>query len=345
MERPVRIAVVGSADERLIGELRALPLQPVVRPFATLVGDSEALSRFQPDLVLMALPDEPAEEIGALRLLRQLWPALVVLLVGPAEQELVQAPLARRLGVPLVIHPARPGALASAVEQALAGGERPQPDAFVDLVRGLADEINNPLQLVAGHLQLLRASFANAPERERRDSVQAALRGVERVHNSLERLRLLAQAANGPRSTHPFDLGEALCHAAAARGPEPGPQARLTLPTVALEVPGDAEQLAEAMRALLRFADDLATAGADTELTLTPLPNAARLRLVTRGSLLASWQLPQSFEPYYPTRALRGQSLGLGLFLLQVVVLGHRGQALARRQPDGAVQLDFVLPA
>ncbi|MEC7726263.1 MAG: ATP-binding protein, partial [Planctomycetota bacterium] len=59
---------------------------------------------------------------------------------------------------------------------------------------------------------------------------------------------------------------------------------------------------------------------------------------------LATWQLPNTFEPFYPQRLIRGQSHGLGLFLAQTVVHGHRGQATARRQADGGLQLDFMLP-
>ena len=46
-----------------------------------------------------------------------------------------------------------------------------------------------------------------------------------------------------------------------------------------------------------------------------------------------------------PQRLVRGQSHGLGLFLAQTVVHGHRGQATARRHRDGTLQLDFLLPA
>jgi hypothetical protein len=42
---------------------------------------------------------------------------------------------------------------------------------------------------------------------------------------------------------------------------------------------------------------------------------------------------------------LRGQGHGLCLFLAQTIVLGHRGQATARRLGDGSLQVDFVLPA
>ncbi|MCA8966927.1 MAG: sensor histidine kinase, partial [Planctomycetes bacterium] len=60
---------------------------------------------------------------------------------------------------------------------------------------------------------------------------------------------------------------------------------------------------------------------------------------------LEQWRLPQTFEPYYPSRLLQGQSHGLGLFLVQTVVLGHRGQATARRTGRAAITIDFLLPA
>lgn len=343
MDRPVRIAVVGPVDDRLVGDLRRLPLRPEVQQCRSLTTDSEALARFQPDLLAIALPAESAEEIGALRLLHQLWPALGVLLVVTAEREVLAAPLAHRLGARLLVHPDAPGHLAAALEQALAGSDRPHADAFVDLARGLADEINNPLQFVAGHLQLLQASFGNAPERDRRDRVRAALAGIDRIQTSVERLRLLAESANGPRRREPVDLSTLL-----QRAPRPSQDSRAaTFAQAGAKhvVVGEPAQLAEAVEALVRFADELAQAGAVASLQLDELPGACRIRVTAHGGLLANWQLPHTFEPFYPSRALRGQSPGLGLFLAQTVVLGHRGQAQARRLPDGALQLDFVLPA
>ena len=342
MDRPVRIAVIGPVDDRLVGDLRRLPLRPEVRQCASLTADSEALARFQPDLLAIALPVEPAEEIGALRLLRQLWPALGVLLVVTAEREVAAAPLAQRLGSRLLVHPDAPGQLAGALEQALGGSDRPRADAFVDLARGLADEINNPLQFVSGHLQLLQASFEGAPERDRRDRVRAALSGIERIQVSVDKLRLLAEAANGPRQREAVDLGALLLAAMAARSS--AAHVAVHIEPSSHAVTGEPNQLGEAVQALVRFADELVIAGASAQLQLSALPSACRLRLTANGGLLAGWQLPHTFEPVYPSRALRGQSLGLGLFLAQTVVLGHRGQALARRLPDGAIQLDFVLP-
>ena len=78
MERPVRIAVVGQVDERLVGDLRQLPLGPEVRPLTSVVGDTEALMNFQPDVLLVRFEQNPSEDIGAIKLLQRLWPALAV---------------------------------------------------------------------------------------------------------------------------------------------------------------------------------------------------------------------------------------------------------------------------
>jgi signal transduction histidine kinase len=344
MERPVRIAVVGPVDDRLVGELRQLPLQPEVRPFVSLLADSEVLSRFEPDLLLVAFAPDAAEEVGAARLLQRLWPALAVLVVTPPERELASASIAARLSARLLPHPAPPGQLAAAIEQTLHGGDRPRPEVFGDLAHGLADEINNPLMFASGHLQLLRHAALTANERDRLSQLDSVRAGLQRIQNSVDRLRLLSQAAAGPRRSDAIDLGD-LVHVAAGARAQQAVAAAVHLPATPMPLQGDKEQLTAAVAAIVQFADGLVADGATAAIRFDALPGAFRLRVQASGSNLARWHVPATFEPYYPQRALRGHAQGLGLFLCQTVVLGHRGQATVRRQPDGSLQLDFVLPA
>ena len=344
MDRPVRIAVVGSVDERLIGDLRQLPLGPEVRPLSSVVADTEALMRFQPDVLLAQLHDDPSEDIGAVKLLQRLWPAMVVGVLADTSSEVSMGPVAERLSAELVVYPAPPGQLAAALEQLLHGGDRPRPELFVDLAHGLADEINNPLMFVSGHLQLLRAQFDPRADSERCAQVDAALNGLSRIQAAVDRLRLLSQAADGPVQRGRVDLAELLAHAVASRKPDQ-PAATVEMPPGAQGVTGDREQLALAVRAVLEFADEIAALVTHSHVKLESADNARRLQVIARGQGLSTWQLPNTFEPFYPQRLIRGQSHGLGLFLAQTVVHGHRGQATARRHPDGTLQLDFLLPA
>jgi signal transduction histidine kinase len=345
MEPRERIAAIGALDERVLTELRALPTQPEARAFRSLADDGGALLRFAPAIAVVAPGTEAAEDVGALRLLRQLWPALGLVLVGPAATEAATAGLARRLGAQALAWPAAPGALAAAIEHARHGSDRPRFEAFAELARGVADEVNNPLLFVAGHLQLLQACLG-AEHGDAHAQVAAALAGTGRIAASVDRLQALAQATGGPRQPEAVDLAELLARALATR-PRAADNARASAPAATgadFVVRGDRVQLAAAVGALLQFADDLVAAEATAALDLAALPGACRMRLCAHGGLLAHWQLPRSFEPYAPTRALRGQNPGLGLALVQAVVLGHAGEAQARRLADGGLQFDFVLP-
>lgn len=342
MDPRERIAAIGALDERVLAALRALPTQPEVRVFRSLADDGAALLRFAPALAVVAPAADASEDAGALRLLRQAWPGLGLVLVGAAAHETATAELARRVGALALPWPGSPGTLAAAIEQARHGGDRPRAEAFAELARGVADEINNPLLFVAGHLQLLQACL-RTDDADAHAQVAAALAGTARIASSVDRLQALAQAVAGPRHRDEVDVAELLRAAVAAR-PRSAANARTDAPAAGLVVAGDRGQLQTAVTALLQFADDLAGAEATASLAAAALPAAVRLRLVAHGGQLDHWQLPRSFEPYAPTRALRGQNPGLGLGLVQAVVLGHGGEAQARRLDDGGLQFDFVLP-
>jgi signal transduction histidine kinase len=344
MDRPVRIAVVGPVDDRLLADLRALPLPPEVRQWPSLVEASDAVARFHADVLCVGLGPDPAEEIGALRLCRNLWPSLGVVLLSDPAHEVQHAPLAARLGARLLVYPDGPGQLAAVLERARQGATGPEPDVLHDLARGVADEVNNPLMFVAGHLQLLRGGLDPIRDPGRREQVDAVLAGVQRIQAAVDRLRLVAEAARGPTRREPVDLAALLAAAVAGRA---GDRAAATLRIAdgTHVVGGDGDQLRGAVGGIVQFADGLAQLGASSHLDLAELPGGRRLRLTAAGSGLAAFRLPQGFEPFYPSRALRAPGLGLDLFLAQTVFLGHRGQATVRRLRDGALQFDFVLPA
>jgi len=343
MDRAARIAVVGPVEDQITGDLRALPLRPEVRLLQSLHDDTEALARFEPDLLVVALGDPADEDIGALRLLRSLWPHLGIVLVTALAGELEAVPIAARIGARLLIYPDKPGQLAATIEQALHGGDRPRAEIFLDLAHGMADEINNPLLFLSGHLQLLHSSLDPATEKDRRDQVHSALEGVQRIQTTLDRLGLLSRASTGPRQQTPIDLSALLRAALDNRQDHDAEAANAAINGEQQLVDGDSEQLEAAVEAVVGFADALSRAGTTTTIELESLATAVRLRVQVRGAALTQWRLPNTFEPFYPSRLLRGHGHGLALFLAQTIVLGHGGQATARRQPDGSLQIDFVL--
>ncbi len=336
--------MLGGGGDRLGEDLRTLPARPEVRVLPSLFADPGDLQRFGPDVVFALPGPDPAEEAGALRLLRSLLPGLALVLVAPADRELALQTLCQRLGARLLLMPYGPGDVAAILEQAVAGSDRPREEVFLDLARGVADEINNPLMYVSGYLQLLQASFDPQRDRDRRDQLAYALEGVRRIQLAVERVRLLARASGGPRRGGPVDLAECV------RTTVTEITAQRVLPwttepdRASFAVPGDPDLLQPAVAAFCRVAAELQESGCNVHLTLSRLEGTVRLRMQVSGPGTAAWRLPRTFEPYYLNRLLRGTSQGFGLFLAQTVALSHRGQATARRLPDGALALDLWLP-
>lgn len=347
MDQPVRIALANLAEPRLADELRTLPIRTEVHLAGDLYEGTERLLAVRPDLLFVGVETSAHGEgdlHGALRLLHHLLPATAVILVAPATREVALRALAERTGARLLPTPYLPGELMSAIDHALRAADRPRDEVFLDLARGFADEINNPLLFLMGHLQLLQLQLDPAAK-DLRDQLDSALAGAARIHATVDRIRLLARAAAGPRQSAPFDLFAELAAACARhlgdappvllREPEHGP----------FRIVADAELLQPALDLLVRVAGELRALGCGAHFVLTRLDGAIRLRLSLTGAGLEDWRLPRSFEPYYLNRLLRGSSHGLSLFLVQTAVHAHRGLATARRQPDGAVAIDLQLAA
>lgn len=344
MDRPLRIALVGTFGRGFEEAVAALARRPHVLLASDLLTAARDLAAEPADLVLLLAPATAGLEefAGALRLWRSLLPATAVLLAGPAAREVELQAFADRLAIGFLSLPPSPRALAAAVDRALAATDRPRPEVYLDLVHGIADEVNNPLQFLMGYLQLVQLTLDPDTGRDLLDQVQSAVQGAQQVQRVVERLRAVETAANGPRRHEVVDLhgtiaralGENAC-IAVVREPEPGPFA----------VIGDPDLLEPAFADLAAAAMALRAADVDLHVVLTRLDGRVRLRFSMRGEPVADWNLPRSFEPYALSRVLRGSAHGLALFHAQTVAHAHGGSASARRLPDGAVALDFELPS
>lgn len=323
--------------------VQALPTTRDARTFASLYGDTEALQRWQPDVALVGVTEDGAETSGALRVLRGMLPGLGIVLVGSAALEMALAPVAQRLGAQVLLWPGRPGDLAEVLAQSLADSAQPRAEAFVDLVRGIADEINNPLMYVSGYLQLLRAGLDAERDRDRQAQLQSALSGVQRIQATLARIHLLARAEHGARLEHRIDLVLAV-QTAMARLPDAARTAIELGAPGPLWIAGEPELLNAALDAFVRVAGEFRDLGEAVGIHLDTHGQAARARLRVQSRGLQAWRLPRTFEPYYLNRVFRGTAQGLGLFLAQTVLHAHRGEAIARRLADDVLAIDLLVP-
>ncbi len=340
MPPSARIAVVERAQSGIAERLGVLPNRPDVRSFADLYEDFEAIRRFAPNLLLVDAEPLAQEDLGALRLAARAVPGLATILVAPREREVELAATAEVLGAQLLLRPFETADLAAVVAAATPGGPVTAPGTFLDVARGISDEINNPLLFAAGHLQLLEAMLDERADATPLAQLRAIKEGLDRIGTTMAKIRLLGEArsARGPRK--PVALAELLRSAAAdLLGGVTVAEGLESVPVLA-----DERLLRAALEELVAVGHELASRADSVRLELDPADDNLRVRLLLRGLDVPDWQLPRAFEPYYLNRILRGTTRGLALFLVQTIVHAHGGLALARRCADGTVAMDLLLP-
>jgi len=212
---PRRLMVV--EDESLLAEDLAKRLTRLGYEVVGVAGSGEAGveagGRLRPDLVLMDINLRgQIDGITAAETLRDRFDIPVVFLAGNADDRVFErAKSVCPLG--FVLKPFEGRQLQIAVEVALArhAAERAvlqaaQLRAVVLLAGGVAHEINNPLTVVKGMLQLLRARLPDGPECQRIDMACDAADRIKEAVARLAHITRLELADSPPRVPPMLDL-------------------------------------------------------------------------------------------------------------------------------------------
>lgn len=340
MTSRARIAVILPDDPSLAAGLRNLPAPPLVRQFADLCAEFEALRDFAPDVLVMSGDALSAEDAGALRLVAVALPRVAVALLTAPEREVAIAAAAAAAHAHVLVRPAAPArVLALARDRGRAGNAS---ETFLDLVRGISDEINNPLLFALGHLQLL-GTLLDPQATDALDQVASMREGLGQIANTMDKIRLLARART---LEHPLPAmaADALVHASLAAGAPPQLLVQVGGDLTGAQVVADAELMPKALTHLRDVGVELLAAARAGTLRAELEEQALRVRLELAGLRFDDWQLPRAFEPYYLNRLLRGTVHGLALFIVHTVVTAHGGQATARRLLDGSLAIELAIP-
>jgi PAS domain S-box-containing protein len=219
--------------------------------------------------------------------------------------------------------------------------------ALGQFVAGIAHELNNPLQGVLGHLELLRVT--GAFPKQLRKEVQLIYREADRAAKIVRNLLVFAGSRRLVRRAVSLNavlqkvvaLRAAACRAAGIEVvrhyDEKLPRVQsdpLLLHQVFLNVVMNAEHAIAATGG-----------GGRIEITTSRAPSRKTIVATVRdtGSGFAADVLSRVFEPFYTTKEV-GKGTGLGLAIAYGIVQDHGGHIIAANHPDGGAVLTVELP-
>lgn len=222
-------------------------------------------------------------------------------------------------------------------------------EAIGQLTNGIAHDFNNVLQLITGHLQLLRMMHKQDEKTVRR--VEAASEGVRR--GARIAAQLLAFARRQPLQPMTIPVGAHL-HSmqAAIAGLLEGRRLRIDARGDAALAELDPVQFGKNLLHLVQNAAD--AMGEDGQLSITvdraPLPGTeveadhVRVRLCDNGAGMSEEVLRRAFEPFFSTKP-GGRRAGLGLSLAFGFVKQSGGQIELASENGNGTTVSLYFPA
>ena len=215
--------------------------------------------------------------------------------------------------------------------------------ALGQFVAGIAHELNNPLQAVLGHLELIRAS-STLPRGLARDLglvYREAARAARIVAN------LLVFAGSGRLQRRKLSINRVVSRVLGlrARAPKsPRVERVAELSSAAPILWGDRLLLEQALLNVVVNAEQAAGDGGRVEVcTEADGDGGIRVRIADNGPGLPEAIRDRLFEPFCTTRADRGGT-GLGLAIAYGVVQAHGGRLAAHSAPGGGAVFSLWLP-
>ena len=215
-------------------------------------------------------------------------------------------------------------------------------------VAGIAHEMNNPLQGVLGHLELMihTSEQARPLRRDLRRIYREADRAAKIVRN------LLVFAGSRRRARRRLRLDRVLSRVFSSRA-VPLKRAAIAVTRDGAEglpaVSGDPLLMHQAFLNVVINAEHAVLAtGKPRRIDVRSWHDAATARVVTTicdsGPGIPAAVLPRIFDPFFTTKEV-GQGTGLGLAITYGIVQEHGGSISAGNMPDGGAIFTISLPA
>lgn len=214
--------------------------------------------------------------------------------------------------------------------------------ALGELSAGIAHEFKNALATISGYAQMIRAEELESEASDYADHILEQTRNITHVITEF-----LKYARPLEISTEPVPL-QAVVERVIAEIAEAKPAVQVRSDGVFGDVPGDEGLLRQALLNLVRnAAEACATAKAGGQVLLTGEliraegGGSQRIQILDNGAGIENDSLSKLFRPFYTTKA---DGTGLGLAVVQKIIVQHGGQVEARNRPEGGAVFIVTLP-
>ncbi len=205
----------------------------------------------------------------------------------------------------------------------------------------LAHKIGTPLNLISGHVQILKRSRAGDPE---------LLEKLALIQSQIEKLTDTVQdILDETRASHrrePLDLDRLLQNIGALLRPTlaaRGVELSLQLGARGALVEGVEDQIEQVFLTIMHNSLDAMPGGGHLTVTTEEAGEPLRVRIEDDGEGIPASVLPQIFRPFFTTKA-EGRGTGLGLSIVQEILGSHRATIRVESTPGEGTMFTIDFP-
>ena len=214
--------------------------------------------------------------------------------------------------------------------------------ALGELSAGIAHEFKNALATISGYAQMIRAEELGGEASDYADHILEQTRNITHVVTEFLKYARPLEISNEPVPLQGV-LERVISEIAEAK-----PAVQVRSEGAFGNVPGDEGLLRQALLNLVRNAAEACastTTGGQVlltgELIRAEDGGSQRIRVLDNGPGIENDALSKLFRPFYTTKA---DGTGLGLAVVQKIIVQHGGQVEARNRPEGGAVFIVTLP-
>jgi two-component system NtrC family sensor kinase len=206
--------------------------------------------------------------------------------------------------------------------------------ALGQLVSGVAHEVNNPLAAIVGFTDLLLEN--PAVPADAKEELQVILQEAQRTRVIVQ--NLLSFARQMPAQREPAQVNTILKQTMKLRAYDLENHGVELTEKYAAELPmviGDPHQLQQVFLNILNNAYDAVQETRRTgKIEIQTVHRSDKIEIVFRDNGPGISQIDRIFDPFFTTKEV-GKGTGLGLSICYGIIQAHRGEIVARNNPDG----------